>query len=310
MGAGRPRDYDPRVDRDPIAEGRSAAVVPEPGVPGLLAGLCDDAALFPPGNAAVKDAVPAHRLHRAAWYAPLVGPFLVGADKVGEVGAAATGPLDVVLVVREGPDALGPALAELAAWPTLRPAGVELGPGPAATPAEAAERSCAALARELPDDVPGVVEIRRGPGLEAALDTVAATPYRAKYRTGGLDAQAFPSVPELAAFLTGCATRTLPFKCTAGLHHAVRHTDPTTGLTHHGFLNILAATAAACGFTTTDPATLLATHSGTPLTTALHALTPTQTTHLRTLFTAYGTCSISEPLEDLATLGLLATPEP
>ena len=39
--------------------------------------------------------------------------------------------------------------------------------------------------------------------------------------------------------------RAVPFKCTAGLHHAVRYTDPTTGFRHHGVLNILVATARA-----------------------------------------------------------------
>ena len=42
-------------------------------------GLVDDAAVFPPGNAALPDAVAAHREHRAAWYADLVGPLLVPA---------------------------------------------------------------------------------------------------------------------------------------------------------------------------------------------------------------------------------------
>ena len=43
----------------------------------LFAGLVDDAAVFPPGNASVPDAVRRHREHRAAWYAPLIGPLVV-----------------------------------------------------------------------------------------------------------------------------------------------------------------------------------------------------------------------------------------
>lgn len=294
------------MDRDVAASG--------PGtVPALFAGLCDDAALFPPGNAAVRDAVPAHRAYRTAWFAPLVGPFLAGADKVGEVGAAAAGPLEIVLVVRGGPQALAGALADAGRWPELRLVGVELGPDAEGTPAEAAARCCAALERELPDAVAGVVELRRGHGggaaLEAALDTVAASPYRAKYRTGGLEPGAFPGVLELAAFVTGCALRRLPFKCTAGLHHAVRRTDPATGFAHHGFLNILAATrAAASGEGLTTTAGLLASHRGEQLAEAVADLTPEQVAGTRALFTAYGTCSIAEPLDDLTALGLMEAP--
>jgi hypothetical protein len=273
-------------------------------VPPLFAGLCDDAALFPPGNAPVTAAVPAHRVHRSAWYAALVGPFLLGADRIDEVGATAAenGPLDVVLVVRAGPVALEPALAELARWPGLRPVGVELGPDAAGTPAEAAARGIAALDRALPPDLAGVVEIRRGPGLAAALDAVAASPYRVKYRTGGLEAGAFPPPAELAAFLTGCAERDVSFKCTAGLHHAVRRTDPATRFTHHGFLNILAATHAAAQGDAERTVRLLETTEGGELAAATAGLTG------RGLFTAYGTCSIDEPLDDLAALGLLTRP--
>ncbi len=288
----------------------------------LFAGLCDDAALFPPGNAAVPDAVPAHLAHRRAWFAPLVGPFLVGADKVGEVGAAAEEPLDVVLVVRGGPGALAGALAEAHRWPVLRLVAVELGPDAKGTTAEAAARGRAALERELPHGVAGVLELRRGHGgadtaphaaphaaLDAALDTVAGSPYRAKYRTGGLEPAAFPGVPELAAFVTGCSRRGLPFKCTAGLHHAVRHTDPATGFTHHGFLNILAATgAAASGEGLTTVSGLLGSHSGEELAKAVVDLTPEQVARTRALFTAYGTCSIAEPLGDLTALGLIEAP--
>ena len=294
-----------------------------PLVPPLFAGLCDDAALFPPGNAPVRAAVPAHRRHRSAWYAGLVGPFLLGPDRTAEVGAAAAGgqdagggaaePLDVVLVVREGPGALAPALARLAAQPALRLVGVELGPDAGGTPAQAAERGRAALDRELPPGAAGVVELRRGAGLDAALDALAGSGHRAKYRTGGLEPQAFPAPRELAAFVTGCAARGLPFKCTAGLHRAVRHTDAATGLTHHGFLNILAATGSALrGGPERAVEALLDSRDGGELSAALaEALADDgRSAPLRALFTAYGTCSVAEPLADLAALGLITRPDP
>ncbi|WP_042368885.1 hypothetical protein [Streptacidiphilus neutrinimicus] len=297
-------------------------------VPPLFAGLCDDAALFPPGDAPVAEAVPGHRNHRSAWYAPLVGPFLVGADRIAEVGAAAeeTGgaglPLDVTLVVRGGPAGLAAAIEETVKWPGLRLVGVELGPDGDGSVAEAAARGCAALDRELPGQhVFGAVELRRDPAhagsggkadkrdrgaMELALDVVAASPYRAKYRTGGLEPQAFPSAEELAAFITACAGRELAFKCTAGLHHAVRHVDPATGFTHHGFLNILLATHFAVqGADAVAVAEVLADHGAEGLAAVAADLTDDQVERARRAFTAYGTCSVLEPLEDLTDLGLL-----
>src|SRR5204862_5582864 len=87
-------------------------------------------------------------------------------------------------------------------------------------------------------------------GLTAALDTVAearaaGVPIAPKFRTGGLAAELFPTPVELAAVICACRDRGLPFKLTAGLHHALRHTDPETGFIHHGFLNVLVAAAQA-----------------------------------------------------------------
>ena len=50
----------------------------------LLVGLVDDAAVFPPGSATLSDAVAAHRVHRAAWYADLIGPLLLPATALRE----------------------------------------------------------------------------------------------------------------------------------------------------------------------------------------------------------------------------------
>jgi hypothetical protein len=47
----------------------------------LLAGLCDDAALFPPGNLPLAYAVPAQIQHLASEHRDLVGPFIVSAGE-------------------------------------------------------------------------------------------------------------------------------------------------------------------------------------------------------------------------------------
>ncbi len=281
-------------------------------VPPLFQGLFDDAAVFPPGNLPVAEAVPAHLAHRAAPYADAVGPLLCGAGRLGELAAAAdavtgsadgtaadgTGPrLRVGLVLPGGSSELGPALTAAAPFVV---AGVELA-------TRDAGEAVAALDLLLPPHVPAAVELPRellrGDGLEEVLDVLVDSPYRAKFRTGGVVAGAFPDEAELAGFLTGCAQRGLPYKCTAGLHHAVRHTDPATGFEHHGFLNVLLAAAE------TDPKTaaeILAERSGAVLAEAVRSLTDRQVKVIRNSFTAFGTCSIAEPLDDLAALGLLS----
>ncbi|MER7703596.1 hypothetical protein ABTX81_11930 [Kitasatospora sp. NPDC097605] len=272
-------------------------------VPPLFQGLFDDAAVFPPGNLPVAEAVPAHRAHRTAWYAAAVGPFLCGAGRLGELAAAAQGPgpvLRVGLVLPGGSSELGPALAAAAPFEV---AGVELA-------TRDAREAVAALDLLLPADVPAAVELPRellrGDGLDEVLDVLVDSPYRAKFRTGGIVAGAFPDERELAGFLTGCAQRGLPYKCTAGLHHAVRHTDPATGFEHHGFLNVLLA---AQETDRTAAAEVLAERSGEVLAKAVLSLTDRQVTVIRNSFTAFGTCSIAEPLDDLAALGLLS-PDP
>ncbi|MFJ6619077.1 hypothetical protein ACIQOW_16050 [Kitasatospora sp. NPDC091335] len=314
-----------------------SALPPGGVIPELFRGLFDDAAVFPPGNLPVVEAVPAHRAHRAAWYAEAVGPLLCGAGRLRELAAAVVNspaaadasaatdsaavtaaaaeggtagadgpaagdwPLKVGLVLPGGSTELAQALAAVAPFEL---AGVELATRDAA-------EAVAELDRLLPPGVPAAVEVPRellrGDGLDAVLDVLLDSPYRAKFRTGGVVAEAFPDEDELAAFLTGCARRGLPYKCTAGLHNAVRHTDPETGFEHHGFLNVLLAAQETDRATA---ATVLAERDGEVLAKAARALTDRQVTVIRNSFTAFGTCSITEPLGDLAALGLLPPPSP
>jgi hypothetical protein len=293
-------------------------------VPSLFAGLCDDAAMFPPGDEPAATAIPGHAAHRASWYAPLVGPLLVAAGQIDEVAGALRieadlggnpEPPDVVLVVPGGPGTL-PSVLDDARHRGLHVVGVEVACDRVGESAEAMRTAVRALQKELPEGVGGVVEVRRDEGMSAALEVLAGnaragTGYRAKLRTGGLAAEAFPEPAEVARFLRECVALGLPFKCTAGLHHAVRHTNPATGFTHHGFLNILAATHVACeGGDEADIADALEQRSGWALAAVVAELTQDQVAATRAAFTAYGTCSIAEPLDDLAALGLIALPSP
>jgi hypothetical protein len=293
---------------------------PEADVPPVLAGLIDDAALFPPSDAGMAEAVQAHRRHRAAPYAALIGRFLCSAARVAELrvtldaqpartgpfGLAraeqpvAAGPLRLGVIVGAGLENMPRALADVAADPRLVLEAVEIAL-PAGTSgrhdlSDATKRAVAAL----PTGVLGYVEVPRVHGWEAALDVLSALGRGAKLRTGGTTAAEVPSAAEVAQFLTACTARLLPLKCTAGLHHAVRRHDRQTGADEHGFLNILVAAAAAVAGE--DPARPLSEQDGAALAEQARRLDPNP---VRGLFTSFGSCSIAEPVAELRALGLL-----
>ena len=278
----------------------------------LFVGLVDDAAVFPPGNAPLAEAVPAHRAHRSAWYASMVGPLLLPASMITGPAvrpvAATMGGLVVGLIADTGIDRLGAAVA---AATTL---GVRVGQIEAAVAKRGEDplpglAQLLAVAAALPE-VDVYAEAPLTAGLLAALAEIAAARasgvrVAAKFRTGGLAAELFPTPVELAAVICACRDRGLPFKLTAGLHRAVRHNDPETGLTHHGFVNILAATVAAV-----DGAEVVTVAECLASTDAV-ALVDTVRRHRdggRPLWTGFGSCSVSEPVHDLRTFGLLVEP--
>jgi hypothetical protein len=116
----------------------------------------------------------------------------------------------------------------------------------------------------------------------------------------------FPSSEELAETLWACVTRAVALKCTAGLHHAVRHTEAATGFEHHGFLNVLLAMEElTAGAPASVAANCLSQRDPGTVATALRTWTPETVSRVRAVFTSFGTCSIADPVADLVALGLL-----
>lgn len=269
----------------------------------LVAGLIDDAAVFPPGNATVSDAVDEHRAHRRAWYAEAIGPLLVRASQVEEL-LAATRPGDdlrIGLIADEG-GLIGLAearnlLLDREDVATLQQVEIAL---PADHPPAAAARF---LLEQLSFSAQAYVEVPRVTGWETALDVLAEDgAERAKLRTGGATAPAHPTSAEVAAFLRACLDRQLGFKLTAGLHHALR-TTTTEGFEQHGVLNVLAAVAAGVGGADAGTlAGLLEERRPQPL---VERLADADIPAVRRAFVSFGCCGVTDPLEDLRALGLL-----
>jgi hypothetical protein len=292
---------------------------------GQFRALFDDASLFPPAALAMAKAVPGHLRHQAAWYQEMTGPFVCPDSKITELSAALTAAmvaeLDLALVLPGGPGGLDEALDAVFADPRLRLRAVELPASPAAAGAVSAELPAGSVASDAAAAVRFVADaLDRVPLAGAAAfievpvalvtDDVARTAadrrYLIKLRTGGTTAATFPDEVTLAGALVALAAGRVPFKCTAGLHHAVRHRAADTGFEHHGFLNVLlAAAAAADGGTAGQVAAELADADPGRVAARITQLDADAAAAARELFTSFGTCSTDEPVTDLVTLGLV-----
>ena len=276
-----------------------------PAVPfRLFAGLVDDAALFPPGNAPMQAALSEHARHRGSAYAGLVGPFVCPASRVDELQKALpTGqPLTVSLVMDAEGDGAHQALRaagqdERISLVAVEAAHARLGQDAAAVGANV---------RRLPS-VAGYLEVDRD-DVAQSLDLVGPSGWQAaKFRTGGTSADAFPTERQLADFLVAGVERGLPFKLTAGLHHLVRHTDEETGFEQHGVLNVLVATADALAREEPDQVVAsLAERDVEPLVQRVRAWSELDCLAIRGSFRSFGCCGVTEPIGELAALGLLA----
>jgi len=136
-----------------------------------------------------------------------------------------------------------------------------------------------------------------------------------KIRCGGLEADAVPEVAAVAAAIATCRATGVPLKATQGLHHPFRHHDPELDAEVHGFVNLFAASA-------------LAHVHDLPVTMLIEIVAETDPEafslgpeHLAwrnleasadevaeardAVLTSFGSCSFSEPRDDLRTLGFV-----
>ena len=143
---------------------------------------------------------------------------------------------------------------------------------------------------------------------------------RAKIRSGGITADAFPAIANVAEFIRACREKGIAFKATAGLHHPLRCVKPltyepnaATG-TMHGFVNVfLAAALVQGGMNAADGAQLLEERDPKAFVfndqgaawrdrrAGLAALATTRSTFAL----SFGSCSFEEPIGELKELGLL-----
>jgi len=279
--------------------------------------IVDYAGLFPPAKLPIEVAAAEYERCRQSPHAWMLGKFVVPAGQLAALESSLGGSEPVAAAVLF--DAQTPVRASARVKPescevALRLADYEIG---------ASRTAIRALHKGLQDLAPGlavVVELPRGLAstlLAEAFDALAETGFAAKVRCGGVNAEATPSIDEIADFIRAASRRHVAFKATAGLHHPVRHFNTDAGFTMHGFLNVLAAAAAApsCDSATLreivgeeDATSFAFDERGFSWRESVLADEQALTNLRRSVFLSFGSCSFAEPVDDLVGLGILRAP--
>ena len=282
----------------------------------LLAGAIDYAGLFPPAQLGMAQAAHNFAKYRAGPNAWALGRFVVPANRLDELAATVA---DLPHELRADPLALsvlvGPHLADdmsaVRAFEgsALRPEAIEIR-------AQSSEE-IVAIASDVRVGYEVYVEIPLDGDVSGLVSQIAAAGLRAKMRTGGVTAGAFPSAEQIARFIAACVTTDIPFKATAGLHHARRGTyrltyDPGAAeAPMFGYLNVLGAAALLSeGGTETEAVQLLLEESPLALRVEEDGIgwrdrwlgTEALAAVRRDGMIAFGSCSFTEPLDDVMEL--------
>ncbi|MFD2415573.1 hypothetical protein [Amycolatopsis pigmentata] len=273
----------------------------------MLGRFADVASLSPPGRAGTPDAVREYLEAGQGEYAGVLGLFVCQASRLPElitelIKVRPEQPLPLSLSIDTDLGGLAKAVSISESRADLLSLRMVEAPAPPDVDDVWLER----IAEFIPEDVVRVVEPRGGG--HKWLDSVRRVAEHGswpKLRCGRLRDDSSLSVEEVASFLDVIISLNgASFKATGGLNRAVRHTDPETGATHHGFLNLLIATART--LSGDDVREALAATDGRALADEAAALSEQAQHAVRGIFASCAWSSFAEGVEDLMRLGLYA----
>ena len=265
----------------------------------LLTGLIDYAGLFPPAGLGMAEAAAEYARALKSPFGFAVGRFVVPAGRLAELAEAAP---------KQGESWRLSVLVE--------------DPGRAPAAGRFVIDAVETKALDAGVDASGrMVFVEMPAEFAGALDGLARRPgMRAKIRTGGLTAEAFPTVEWVASFLVRAAVLGGSFKATAGLHHPVRgeyaltYEPGSARAAMHEFLNVfLAAACAWFGQSETAVRRILEERDAGEFRFSDGfvrccgvSLTSRQVEEARRSFAlSFGSCSVEEPEQGVRGLGLL-----
>jgi hypothetical protein len=269
----------------------------------LLHEAIDYAGLFPPAGLDMAAAVRNYSSYLAGEYSWMLGRFVVAAGRIDEFERAAAR----YLAEHEWKVAI-------LGKPDRPPQGRGFAVDAIELRAERIKDIAPVFSLDTYFEVPPAIPVA------TAIESIGRAHARAKIRTGGLTAEAFPETSRVAHFLALCQRAKVAFKATAGLHHPVRGVHPftydpgsATGVMQ-GFLNLfLAAALLFAGGSEQEASEILEESSPNAFRFDDQGaywrswqISREQIQNARTNFAiSFGSCSFEEPVRELAGLGLL-----
>ncbi len=278
----------------------------------LLSNLFDYAGLFPPANLSLSAAVENYLHNSRGPQKRYLGSFVV---PVFQLSA-----LHQILIDSNYNFPL--SVTGLGTPPWVESDSVKLPPlniQAVEVKADSSAQICS-LSLKLPSEIIPYFEIPVANVTRDILSAVSSCGGRAKIRMGGVTSSAIPDPDTVAVALQQLAISRLPFKATAGLHHPIRSfhflssdsTAPRAMM--HGFLNFCCASAllhfggslqdAAKLLTEEDPSAWRIADDCIQWKDAIWTISQIAEWRRNSLM-SIGSCSFTEPIEDLEALGWL-----
>lgn len=170
------------------------------------------------------------------------------------------------------------------------------------------------FAESWKNDIPAIIEAISAYNEEAGGEKNYA--YSGfKLRCGGVEAHMIPEVEKVAHSINTAREYNVPIKCTAGLHHPVRHYDDSVQTKMHGFFNVFGGAMLAYAHDLNDEelGEILKEEDPENFSFTDHdfrwkdlSVTVEELEELRDVAViSFGSCSFEEPIEDLQRLQLL-----
>jgi hypothetical protein len=292
----------------------------------LLQGSIDYAGLFPPAEVDMHTALENYARYSSGPSSWALGRFIVPVSRLGEFEAhlppIALHPIDspwrVAALLGMNVEADVHAIDEFNRRHTNGGVRIDSAEVKATSEADIGE-----IIQILPSTLQTYIEVPVDPDPSNLIRSIGQGGRRAKVRTGGVTQEAFPRALDLLRFARAAVDNRVPFKATAGLHHPLRATYRLTYAENSplgrmfGFLNLMLAVAfLRSGMNESDvlrvldeddPSAFQADDSAISwrgATVDIKALSEAR----RLGMVSFGSCSFTEPIDDLQSLHLLAVP--